>query len=143
MSFAAGCDWQCYLDRYQDVQNAFGANNVAAAESHYQNHGQSEGRDCTGSGLHLLIAAALLYPTSYTLHTPYTVHPIPYTLYLIPYTPYPIPSTYPVPCTLYALWLCLDGRPPTVPSIMICAAGPVSQNQSCGGLLATTQNMRE
>ena len=48
---SAGCDWQCYLDQYEDLQNAFGANNVAAAESHYQNHGNSEGRDCTCPGL--------------------------------------------------------------------------------------------
>ena len=47
VSSFAGCDWQCYLDRYPDLQNAFGATNVAKAERHWQNHGQNDGRDCT------------------------------------------------------------------------------------------------
>merc|ERR1711988_1033382 len=41
------CNWQCYLDRYPDLQDAFGAANTASARIHYHNHGQSEGRDCT------------------------------------------------------------------------------------------------
>ena len=35
------CDWQCYLDGYQDLQNAFGENNVISAENHWNSHGQS------------------------------------------------------------------------------------------------------
>merc|ERR1712232_210996 len=41
------CDWQCYLNRYGDLQNAFGATNVAGAETHWNNHGKGEGRLCT------------------------------------------------------------------------------------------------
>ena len=41
------CDWQCYLDRYADLQNAFGSHNLAAAENHWNNIGRSEGRDCS------------------------------------------------------------------------------------------------
>merc|ERR1711988_571906 len=41
------CNWQCYLDRYPDLQDALGAANTASARIHYHNHGQSEGRDCT------------------------------------------------------------------------------------------------
>jgi len=43
------CDWQCYLDRYVDLQNAYG-NDVVAAEKHYESSGASEGRDCTCDG---------------------------------------------------------------------------------------------
>lgn len=41
------CNWQCYLDRYGDLQRAFGAHNVTAAERHWGVYGQGEGRDCT------------------------------------------------------------------------------------------------
>jgi len=41
------CNWQCYLDRYPGLQNALGANNVAAAERHYRNYGKKEGRICS------------------------------------------------------------------------------------------------
>ncbi|MBU2219955.1 hypothetical protein KJ665_02310, partial [Patescibacteria group bacterium] len=30
---------QCYLDRYADLRNAFGANNISAAKQHWLNHG--------------------------------------------------------------------------------------------------------
>jgi len=41
------CNWQCYLNRYKDLQKAFGATNVEAAEAHWTKHGQKEKRDCT------------------------------------------------------------------------------------------------
>jgi len=41
------CDWQCYLDRYADLQNAFGKTGIARASEHWFLHGQVEGRDCT------------------------------------------------------------------------------------------------
>ena len=41
------CNWQCYLDRYVDLRNEFGATNVASAESHWNRHGRAEGRICT------------------------------------------------------------------------------------------------
>ena len=41
------CDWQCYLDNNPDLKNAFGANNVVAAETHWTNTGKNEGRDCS------------------------------------------------------------------------------------------------
>ena len=40
------CDWQCYLDRYPDLQNAFGSHNLAAAENHWKKDGHKT-RDCT------------------------------------------------------------------------------------------------
>ena len=40
------CDWQCYLDRYPDLQAAFGSQNLAGAESHWKMHGHKD-RDCT------------------------------------------------------------------------------------------------
>ena len=40
------CDWRCYLDRYPDLQNSFGADQ-ALAEQHYINNGHLESRDCT------------------------------------------------------------------------------------------------
>ena len=40
------CNWRCYLDRYADLSNAFGYDQVAA-EQHYLNKGRREGRDCT------------------------------------------------------------------------------------------------
>jgi len=46
-SASQGCNWQCYLNRYKDLQKAFGATNVKAAEAHWKNHGQKEKRDCT------------------------------------------------------------------------------------------------
>ena len=39
------CDWQCYLDRYPDLQTAFG-DDLAAAEAHWNSHGKSESRFC-------------------------------------------------------------------------------------------------
>merc|ERR1719482_2079716 len=45
-----GCDWQCYLDHYNDLQEALGKNNVSAAEEHYVKRGKEEGRDCSCSG---------------------------------------------------------------------------------------------
>ena len=47
IKFVLDCDWQCYLDRYSDLQKAFGPNNVVAAENHWKGHGKSEGRTCT------------------------------------------------------------------------------------------------
>jgi len=41
------CNWQCYLDRYSDLQRAFGATNVVAAQQHWKSNGYREGRDCT------------------------------------------------------------------------------------------------
>ena len=40
------CDWLCYLNRYTDLQVAFGKTNVAEAEKHWKDAGESEGRDC-------------------------------------------------------------------------------------------------
>jgi hypothetical protein len=34
---------QCYLNRYGDLRNAFGSNNIASAKSHWYNHGIREG----------------------------------------------------------------------------------------------------
>merc|ERR1711865_30721 len=41
-------DWDCYLERYPDLQKAFGtdAGKYAKAESHYNDHGKEEGRNC-------------------------------------------------------------------------------------------------
>ena len=36
-----------YLNRHPDLTDALGANNVAAAQNHQNDHGQSEGRDST------------------------------------------------------------------------------------------------
>jgi len=36
---------QCYLNRYPDLQKAFGANNIAEAKKHWLNHGKKENRD--------------------------------------------------------------------------------------------------
>jgi len=41
------CNWHCYLNRYQGLQDAFGFDNVNAAFRHWFNNGQFEGRDCT------------------------------------------------------------------------------------------------
>lgn len=41
------CNWQCYLDRYPDLQKALGPNNTAQAEKHWINSGETEGRICT------------------------------------------------------------------------------------------------
>lgn len=41
------CNWQCYLDNNPDLANTVGATNTAAAQSHYEHTGQSEGRVCT------------------------------------------------------------------------------------------------
>jgi len=41
------CDWQCYLDRYEDLQRKFGPTNVDAAAAHWTSSGYAEGRDCT------------------------------------------------------------------------------------------------
>merc|ERR1719420_2516862 len=41
------CNWQCYLDRYPDLQKAFGKNNVEDARKHWYNHGKKENRMCT------------------------------------------------------------------------------------------------
>ena len=35
---------QCYLDRYPDLQRTFGATNTSAANTHWKNHGELEGR---------------------------------------------------------------------------------------------------
>ena len=40
------CDWQCYLDRYPDLQANLGPQNLAAAERHWKMHGHKD-RDCT------------------------------------------------------------------------------------------------
>jgi len=41
------CNWQCYLNRYADLQEKLGATNIAVAQNHWKEFGQSEGRDCT------------------------------------------------------------------------------------------------
>jgi len=38
-------NWQCYLDRYEDLQKAFGTD-LKAAENHYKTDGEKEGRNC-------------------------------------------------------------------------------------------------
>jgi hypothetical protein len=38
-------DAQCYLDRYPDLQKAFGPNNTSAARTHWINHGKGEKRN--------------------------------------------------------------------------------------------------
>jgi len=40
------CDYQCYLDRYENLKKVFG-NNLAGAEAHYQKFGKNEGKLCT------------------------------------------------------------------------------------------------
>jgi hypothetical protein len=44
------CDWQCYLDRYPDLQKLHGPSNVVAAAEHYMRTGRGEARDCTCKG---------------------------------------------------------------------------------------------
>lgn len=44
---APNCNWQCYLDRYPDLQQHFGKNNVEAAKAHWHQYGKQEGRSCT------------------------------------------------------------------------------------------------
>jgi len=46
-STSQACNWQCYLDRYPDVQKSSGATNVTGAAQHYSDYGQKEGRDCS------------------------------------------------------------------------------------------------
>merc|ERR1712054_184512 len=46
----AQCNWQCYLNRYKDLQRAFGPHNIAAAKKHYLTDGWKEKRNCTCSG---------------------------------------------------------------------------------------------
>merc|ERR1711998_783244 len=41
------CNWQCYLNRYPDLQRAFGKHNTKAAAAHWKAHGKKEGRKCT------------------------------------------------------------------------------------------------
>lgn len=41
------CDWQCYLDRYKDLRQAFGATNTKKAKKHWKEFGEREKRDCT------------------------------------------------------------------------------------------------
>ena len=41
------CDWQCYLNRYPDLQRVYGPTNTNQAKNHWQSNGQREGRDCT------------------------------------------------------------------------------------------------
>jgi hypothetical protein len=43
----AKCNWQCYLNRYPDLQRAFGKHNTKAAAAHWKAHGKKEGRKCT------------------------------------------------------------------------------------------------
>jgi len=40
------CDWGCYLNRYEDLSKAYGANDFAGAQMHYETYGVKEGRDC-------------------------------------------------------------------------------------------------
>ena len=47
ISMVLVCDWQCYLDRYLDLQDLFGKNNVLAAQNHWNEHGRKEARDCS------------------------------------------------------------------------------------------------
>ena len=44
---ATQCNWQCYLNRYADLQRAYGVQGVQGAASHYKSNGSNEGRDCT------------------------------------------------------------------------------------------------
>ena len=46
-TFQIECDWQCYLDRYKDLQYHYGPNNLDGAETHWNTYGKTEGRDCT------------------------------------------------------------------------------------------------
>ena len=48
------CDWQCYLDRYQDLKDNYGTD-FAAAEDHWINEGRSEGLDCTCGNFFILL----------------------------------------------------------------------------------------
>jgi len=59
------CNWQCYLNRYPDLQNAFGATNVAGAEQHWNSNGKREGRDCTCPGYVKGAEGANACPTGY------------------------------------------------------------------------------
>ena len=53
------CDWQCYLDRYQDLQETFG-NDLSAVEDHWNNEGRSEGLDCTcGNSVSDVVSVAI------------------------------------------------------------------------------------
>ena len=45
-SSADSCDWQCYLDRYADLQRAFGDSNLEAAKRHWAQSGKASGRKC-------------------------------------------------------------------------------------------------
>merc|ERR1712232_653794 len=45
----AQCNWQCYLNRYKDLQRAFGPHNIAAAKKHYLTYGRKEKRNCACS----------------------------------------------------------------------------------------------
>ena len=58
------CNWQCYLDRYPDLQTAFG-DDLAAAEKHWNTHGKKEGRDCSCGNLPVS-SMSLLFKT-YTI----------------------------------------------------------------------------
>jgi len=49
MSTRGICNWQCYLDRYGDLQKAYGSTNIGKAKQHWAWHGLKEGRDCTCS----------------------------------------------------------------------------------------------
>lgn len=40
------CDYQCYLDRYADLQEAFGPKNIEAAKKHWASYGLAEKRNC-------------------------------------------------------------------------------------------------
>ena len=54
------CNWHCYLNRYLDLQEEFGFDNVNAAFRHWFNLGQFEGRDCTcGKYIHRKILETL------------------------------------------------------------------------------------
>ena len=44
------CIWQCYLDRYADLKDAFG-DDLVAAQRHWNIDGKNEGRDCTCGNL--------------------------------------------------------------------------------------------
>lgn len=43
------CNWECYLERYGDLRDAFG-NDLDQARNHYETH-RHENRDCTCNGL--------------------------------------------------------------------------------------------
>jgi len=40
------CNWDCYLERYKDVKDVYGAGNAVGAQNHYENYGRAQGYNC-------------------------------------------------------------------------------------------------